>query len=284
MGELLDRERHELILRLLARSRYARVAELAGLLRSSETTVRRDLARLARAGLLRRVRGGATRDALPERGSAPPAAGGPRVTAGEDARVPPEGGPEGAPLPPFEIRRGIMLEKKRRIARRAAELCADQETVMIDGGSTTYQMVEFLEGARLQVITNSFAVAQYLVDRSRNSVILNGGLIDRDSRLVLDPFQETIFRHYYATRVFMGVYGIDELGATNTDPLLIQAERAMIEHSRELVVLADSSKLGRRGSLLLCGLERIHTLITDDGIRPEQRELVESRGVRLIVA
>ncbi len=155
---------------------------------------------------------------------------------------------------------------------------------MIDGGSTTYQMVEFLKETRLQVITNSFAIAENLVGHSQNDVILNGGMIYRDSKLVLDPLQDNIFRHYYATRVFMGVYGLDELGATNTDLLLIQTERAMIENARELVILADSSKFGRRGSLMLCSFERIHTIITDSGISDEQRRLVEARGVRLIVA
>ncbi len=260
MSTMLDRERYELILRLLARGRYARVSELAGLLRSSPATVRRDLTRLEQAGLLRRVRGGA-----------------------ELARAMEDGREEKPPQPPFEARQGIMLEKKRRIARRAAALCEEEETIMIDGGSTTFQMVEFLRDARLQIITNSFAIAEYLVNHSANTIILNGGTIYRDSRLVLDPFQDSLFRRYYASRVFMGVYGIDELGATNNEPLLIQAERTMIEQARRLVILADSSKFGRRGSLMLCGFEKMHTLITDSDISPQARELVESRGVELIV-
>jgi DeoR family ulaG and ulaABCDEF operon transcriptional repressor len=168
-------------------------------------------------------------------------------------------------------------------ALRAAALCTDGETVLIDGGSTTFQMAEFLRSARLQIITNSFAIAQSLAGHSGNTIILSGGILYPDSQLVLDPFQDEAFRNYYAAKVFMGVYGIDELGATNTDHLLIKTERAMIEHARELVVLADSSKWGRRGSLLLCGLEKIHTLITDGGVTEEQRELASSRGVRLLV-
>ena len=154
---------------------------------------------------------------------------------------------------------------------------------MIDGGSTTFQMVEFLREARLQVITNSFAIAEHLFRHSRVEVILNGGRLDRDSELVLAPHPESIFRQYYASRVFMGVYGIDELGATNTEQLLIQAERDMIGNARQLIILADSSKFDRRGSLMLCGFEKIHTIITDAGITGAQRELVESKGVRLIV-
>ena len=256
---MLERERQAVILRLLRQGRFAAVADMVPLVKASEATVRRDLARMERRGLLRRVRGGAE---LPE----PPAA-----EDGSGLQV------------PFEYRKGLQLEKKRAIARRAASLCEDGETVFIDGGSTTFQMTEFLRSTRLQIITNSFAIAQALVGRSENTIVLSGGIIYPDSQLILDPFGEESFRSYYATRAFMGVYGLDEMGATNTELLLIRAERAMIENSRDLVVLADSSKFNRRGSLMLCGLERIRTLITDGGIGEEQAELVRSRGIELIV-
>ncbi|MBN1838200.1 MAG: DeoR/GlpR transcriptional regulator [Spirochaetales bacterium] len=256
---MLERERQALILRVLRQGRFAAVADLVPLVRASEATVRRDLARLEDKGLLRRVRGGA-----------------------ELAEPPPGAEPQGIQLP-FEYRKGVQLEKKRAIARRAASLCGEGDTVFIDGGSTTYQMTEFLRSARLQIITNSFAIAQALVGVSDNTVVLNGGVIYPDSQLILDPFQEGSFGRYYASRAFMGVYGLDELGATNTELLLIRTERAMIEHSRDLVVLADSSKFSRRGSLMLCGLERIRTLITDSGISREQADMVRSRGVELIV-
>jgi DeoR family ulaG and ulaABCDEF operon transcriptional repressor len=256
---MLEGERRALILRVLHQGRFVAVADLAALTKASAATVRRDLSRLEGDGLLRRVRGGAE------------LAGGAEATATATVQL------------PFEYRKGIQLETKRAIARRAAALCADGETVLIDGGSTTFQMAEFLRSARLQIITNSFAIAQSLAGSSGNTIILSGGILYPDSQLVLDPFQDEAFRNYYAAKVFMGVYGIDELGATNTDHLLIKTERAMIDHARELVVLADSSKWGRRGSLLLCGLEKIHTLITDGGVTEEQRELASSRGVRLLI-
>jgi DeoR family ulaG and ulaABCDEF operon transcriptional repressor len=259
---MLERERHALILRLLRQGRFAAVSDIAALVQASEATVRRDLGRLEDQSLLRRVRGGAE---LNE--SAEPAAGG---------EVP------GIQLP-FEYRKGVLLEKKRAIARRAVALCEDGETVIIDGGSTTFQMTEFLRTTRLQIITNSFAIAQALVGFSENTIVLSGGIVYPDSQLVLDPFHEESFGNYYAAKVFMGVYGIDEMGATNTDHLLIKTERSMIDHSRELIVLADSSKFNRRGSLLLCGLERIRTLITDGGITETQADMVAARGIELIV-
>ncbi len=253
---MLERERQELILGLLRQSRFATVAELVAAAGASEATIRRDLGRLEQRGALRRIRGGAE--------------------AVEAAEV------RQAPEQPFEQRKGLHLETKRAIGRRAAALCQDGDTIFIDGGSTTYQMAGFLLSSRLQIITNSFAIAQVLIGSSANTVILSGGVVYPDSQLILDPFQEDAFRNYYASKVFMGLYGIDEMGATNTELLLIRTEKAMIDHAQELVILADSSKLGRRGSLKLCSLEQIHTFITDAGISEAQRELLLSRGVRLL--
>jgi DeoR family ulaG and ulaABCDEF operon transcriptional repressor len=253
---VLAPERERLILRLLRQDRFATVSELAGLAEASEATVRRDLDRLERTGQLVRVRGGA------------------ELAAGAE---------EGTAQLPFESRIGLMGETKRRIAHLAASLCSEQDTVIIDGGSTTYHMAEFLLPMKLQILTNSFALAQALVGRSTNTVILSGGVVHADSQLVLDPFQEDPFRYYVAAKVFMGVYGIDEMGATNTEVQLIHAERAMIERAKELIILADSSKFGRRGSLFLCGFERIHTVISDAGVSEDQRRLLESRGVKLLI-
>ena len=252
---MLSAERHELILRILRRSRFATVSDISQAARSSAATVRRDLARLEEAGLIQRVRGGAE-----------------IAGAGTADEL------------PLEYRKGIHLEKKRVIARAAADMCDDGETIMIDGGSTTFQMAEFLRERELRIITNSFAIAAALVPRSRCTLILNGGIVRMDSQLVLDPFGSDMFANYSASRVFMGAFGIDETGATNNDSLLITTERAMIERARELVVLVDSTKFDRRGSLFLCNFERIRTIITDDGISMAHREMIAARGVRVIIA
>jgi len=256
---MLEPERHELILRILLQGRFASVSEIADLVHCSEATVRRDLAKLEAAGKLHRVHGGAEL----------------AKTVGDIS--------EPTAQLPFEYRKGILLEKKRLIARKAASLCTDDDTVIIDGGSTTFQMVEFLRETRLKIITNSFAIAEVLLKHSQNTVILNGGIVYPDSQLILDPFQEEGFRNYSATKVFMGVYGIDELGAANTDMLLIKTERAMIERGKELIILADSSKFNRRGNLLLCGFDKISTIITDRGISEQQREMMLAKGVELIL-
>jgi DeoR/GlpR family transcriptional regulator of sugar metabolism len=257
---MLSAERQELILRILRRGRFASVSDISQAARSSAATVRRDLARLEEAGLIQRIRGGA------------------QIAPGlsTEAR-------DGEELP-LEHRKGVLAEKKRLIAKAAADMCEDGETIMIDGGSTTFQMAEFLKERELRIITNSFAIASALVPRSRCTLILGGGVVRMDSQLVLDPFGEDMFANYSASRLFMGVFGIDETGATNNDSLLIKTERAMIERARELVVLADSTKFDRRGSLFLCGFEKIKVIITDDGISESHREMIASRGVGLVIA
>ncbi|HUI70095.1 MAG TPA: DeoR/GlpR family DNA-binding transcription regulator [Spirochaetia bacterium] len=255
---MLSAERHELILRLLRHGRFVTIADISNAARSSSATIRRDLARLEEAGLLRRVRGGAeiaTRTASIE--------------------------PAGNELP-LEYRKAILLEKKRLIAQAAAGLCEDGETIIIDGGSTTFQMAEFLRDREIRIITNSFAIASALVPSSRCTLILNGGVVRMDSQLVLDPFGGDIFANYSASKLFMGAYGIDETGATNNDSLLITTERAMIERARDLIMLVDSTKFDRRGSLVLCGLKRISVIITDEGVSETHQQMVAEHGVRLL--
>jgi DeoR family ulaG and ulaABCDEF operon transcriptional repressor len=268
---MLAAERRAMILRMLRQDGIAPLADIRRLSGASEATARRDLARMAAEGLIERVRGGA---------AAHPGAGATARATGDTA-TPSSAGPVEASL---EERAGIAAEKKRRIARRAAGLCVDGDTIMVDGGSTTLQLAPFLLGLRLRVITNSLALAEDLSRGSACTVILGGGVVQPRSRLILDPFREDPFSDYSASTVFMGVFGIDDSGATNTEELLIRTERAMIARARRLVVLADSNKFGRRGSLHLCGFDRIATVVTDDGIAEAWRTLLAERGVELVIA
>jgi DeoR family ulaG and ulaABCDEF operon transcriptional repressor len=256
---MLERERDHLLLRLLRERRFVSVRDLTRLLGASEATVRRDLRRLAGAGRLRRVRGGAE-------------------AVGSEAAV--------APLslagqPPFRLDRSRNLPQKRAIARLAVELCEPGDSIIIDGGTTTYAMVEFLRDLELQVLTNSFPVAEYLIHHTHNRVLLPGGEVYREQRVVVSPFEDASIRSFGARWMFMGAQGISPLGLMQTDLLLVQAQKALFERAERLVVLADSSKFSQRGSLVLCPLERIDLLITDEGIDPEAVEMLRAAGVEV---
>lgn len=253
-----EKERHRVILSAVQEKPVVTVQELVDLTSSSEATIRRDIASLHVQKRLRRVRGGA------------------------EAITPPQF--VGLAGRPFSVNETLNSSKKRAIAREAVELCQDGEPIIINGGTTTFQMVHFLINRRMPIFTNSFPIAEHLLKHSKNTVMLSGGTIYREQNIILSPFDNDVTRNFYARRMFMGAQGLGPLGLMEGDPLLIQAEQKLIDQADELVVLVDSTKFRQRSSLILCGLARIATVITDEGIEDREAAMLESAGVTLIVA
>jgi DeoR family ulaG and ulaABCDEF operon transcriptional repressor len=255
---LHETERHRVILAAVQSRPVATVIDLVEMTGTSEATIRRDIAALDEQGRLRRVRGGA------------------------EALNPPE---QGALMGrPFAVNETINMAAKRAIAQAAASLCRDGEPIIINGGTTTYQMVHFLMDRRMSVFTNSFAIAEHLLHHSRNSVVIPGGTVYREQSVILSPFGGVVASHFYAKRMFIGCQALGRLGLMEADPMVIQSELTLIDQADELIVLADSSKFSGRSSLILCGLDRIATVITDGGIRDEDRAMLEAASVNLVVA
>ncbi|WP_299821035.1 DeoR/GlpR family DNA-binding transcription regulator [uncultured Roseibium sp.] len=253
-----EKERHRIILSAVQDRPVVTVQELVALTDSSEATIRRDIAQLHVQKKLRRVRGGA-----------------------ESIHPPQFVGLAGRP---FSVNESINIAQKRAIAQKAVELCEDGDAIIINGGTTTFQMVHPLATKRCQVFTNSFPIAEHLLKNSKNTIMLSGGVIYREQNIILSPFENDVTRNFYAKRVFMGAQGLGPLGLMEADPLLIQAEQKLIGQADDLVVLADSSKFSARSSLILCPLERISTIITDDGIPDSAVKMLEQADIRLIVA
>jgi DeoR family ulaG and ulaABCDEF operon transcriptional repressor len=205
-----------------------------------------------------------------------------RVRGGAEAINPPAHG--GLVGRPFRVNETINTGLKRAIAKAAVGLIADGEPIIINGGTTTYQMVHALVGRRAQVFTNSFPIAEYLLHHSKNTVLVPGGTIYREQNIILSPFDNDVSRSFYARKMFMGCQGLGPHGVMEADPMLIQAELKLIGQADELIILADSSKCSGRSSLILCGLDRITTVVTDGGIRDEDRQMLETAGVGLVVA
>ena len=255
---MLETERHRIILSAVQDRPVVTVADMCTLTGASEATIRRDIGQLHHAKKLRRVRGGAEAIAPPQ-------------FVGINAK-------------PFAVNQTLQIAEKRAIAQAAVELCADGDAIIINGGTTTFQMVHPLTTRRLQVFTNSFPIAEHLLKHTRNTVLLPAGAIYREQNIILSPFDDDGSSHFYATRMFMGCRGLGPLGLMEGDPLLVQAEQKLIGQADELVVLADSTKFRQRSSLLLCPLSRIHTVITDDGIDDRTAAMLEAAEIRLIVA
>ena len=253
-----ESERNRIILSVLQERPLATVADLVSLTGASEATIRRDIATLHVQKKLRRVRGGA------------------------EAISPPQF--VGLAGRPFSVNEGMHIAQKRAIARTAVDLCQDGDAIIINGGTTTFQMVHPLSTRRMQVFTNSFPIAEHLLKYSKNTILLSGGAIYREQNIILSPFDNDVTRNFYAQRMFMGAQGLGALGLMEADPLLIQAEQKLIGQADELVVLIDSSKFRCRSSLILCPLSRIHTVITDDGISDREAQMLAAADIRLIVA
>lgn len=251
-----ESERHRIILSAVQERPVATVLELVTLTGASEATIRRDIATLHVQKKLRRVRGGAESIAPPQ-------------FVGLAGR-------------PFSVNETINIAAKRAIARAAVELCEDGDPIIINGGTTTFQMVHPLSPRRCQVFTNSFPIAEHLLKHSKNTVLLPGGAIYREQNIILSPFEDDGSSHFYARRMFMGARGLGPVGLMEGDPLLIQAEQKLIDQADELVVLVDSSKFGNRSSLVLCPLSRIHTVITDDKIGDREAQMLDAADIKLI--
>ncbi|MDB2369160.1 DeoR/GlpR family DNA-binding transcription regulator [Octadecabacter sp.] len=253
-----EKERHRIILSAVEDRPVVTVVDLCNLTNVSEATIRRDIATLHMQKRLRRVRGGAEAISPPQ-------------FVGLAGRT-------------FAVNETFRIREKQAIARAAIDLCEDGESIIINGGTTTFQMVHPLASRRMQVFTNSFPIAEHLLKHSKNSIMLSGGMIYREQNIILSPFDNDVTRNFYARRMFMGAQGLGPLGLMESDPLLIQAEQKLIGQADELIVLADSSKFAQRSSLVLCALDRISTVITDEGISDKAAQMLDAADVTLVVA
>jgi len=131
-------------------------------------------------------------------------------------------------------------------------------------------------------VTNSFAIADHLVRHSRCTVIVPEGTVNPSSQLILNNLSADPFANYNVNKAFMGIEGITETALTNSEPLLIQMERAMIAHSRELIILADETKFGRLGHLILCPVEKATRIITSRRANASLMKALRERGIEIV--
>jgi DeoR family ulaG and ulaABCDEF operon transcriptional repressor len=255
---VLERERHNLLLRLVEERSIVRVAELIDLLGASEATVRRDINQLAQRNVIRRFRGGV--EAVQPRRQA--------HLAGV----------------PFTTSQNLHAPQKRAIARAAASLVSPGESIIINGGTTTFALAEFLVDSDLDILTNSFPIAVELVAKSRNRITLPGGTLFREQSIVLSPFQNDSIDNFWGRKLFTGCYGLSPRGLMEADPLIVQAQIKLLQRAEQVIVLADSSKLRRQSSMVVTELSRLTVLVTDDGARSEELEPFAAANVKIVVS
>jgi DeoR/GlpR family transcriptional regulator of sugar metabolism len=221
-------------------------------------TIRRDLDVLAGAGVLEKVHGGAT--AL---------------------------GVRSTDEPGFEAKSHRQLDEKEAIARQAALLVSPGQAIALTAGTTNWRLAqELVQIPELTVVTNSIPVANVLHREGRTdlTVVLTGGVRTPSDALV-GPVAVATIRSLHVDLLFMGVHGMS-LDAGFTTPNLLEAEtnRALVEASRRLVVVADHTKWGVRGLSRIAELADADTIVSDDGLPHEARTAIAEQGVQLVLS
>ena len=251
---MLVEERRNRLLEVVRTRRFASLPELVQELRVSESTVRRDLEYLEDQGVTKRIHGGV-------------------LYAGTSPKI-----------PHFDQRDPADLEDKRAIAKAAVNLIKDGESVLLDGGSTTYEVARLLAGRPLHVVTNSLPVANLLGSDSECDLVFLGGNICSRTGVAMGPLTNRMIQSLRVHKTILSVAGASEEGFFNNNLLLVETERVMLQSADEVVVVADSSKLGRRSLAHLCGLGDVSRLVVDSGIGDDWREKITGAGVDLITA
>jgi DeoR family transcriptional regulator, fructose operon transcriptional repressor len=249
-----NHERRGRLLDLIRIRGFAALEELVRELGVSESTIRRDL------------------DALEEQGSAKRTHGGVLYAGGMPR------------LAEFDERQPANWAAKRAIASQAADRIGDGETVLLDGGTTTYEVARLLVGRSLQVVTNSLPVANLFASESRSDLVLLGGYVSPRTGVCLGPYANELLGRLHVTTTVLSAAGIDEEGLFNAHLLLAETEQAMLRAAGRVMVVADSSKFGRKSLTLVAPLSDIDVVVSDDGLVAEWRTRIAAAGPDLVVA
>jgi DeoR/GlpR family transcriptional regulator of sugar metabolism len=239
-----EASRSDAILQELLRTGEVRVVDLSRRFEVDASTVRRDLEKLERHRLLKRVHGGAVlADALNY------------SSFGHDLV--------------FQSNMGQLVEEKTRIALAAAQLIQPGDTIALSTGTTVAHLaraIRHLQISDLTVVTNAVNVAMELAGLRNLNLIVTGGMVLPDFFAMVGPLAEQSLMQMYTSKTFIGVAGISlEHGLTVPNPLQALAHRTFLERARQTIVLADHSKLGHVALYRLAPVNAMNTLITDKG-------------------
>ena len=257
-SKLLGEQRRRKIADLLEQKGQVTVRDLVERFGISAVTARGDLDALASNGSAVRSHGGAVR----------------RLEANQDY--------------PLRLKQTLHRGEKMKIGRAAAELVQPNEVVILDSGTTTAEVARQIKARKVQpvtIITNALNIASELIDAPGISVMVIGGLMRPVSCSFVGPQAEAMLREFHADRLFLAVDGFNlEIGASTPDVFEALLNGVMMQVSKEVNVVADSSKLGRRSVSRIGPLEKVHRLITDGRAPEEFISALRKKGVEVLIA
>jgi DeoR/GlpR family transcriptional regulator of sugar metabolism len=242
---MMAEERRQKLSEVVIQRGYVSLPDLVSVIGVSESTVRRDLDYLHEAGVVRRTHGGAM-------------AVGERMTS----------------LPAFEERSTRQAKEKKQIAQRMAEIIQDGETILLDGGTTTFEVAKQLLGRSLQVVTNSLPIANLLGSSRDIDLVLIGGYVYPKTGVALGPIAQRAIQDLHVKRLVMIVGGATQRGHFNGNLLLVETERAMMRMTQETKVVADNTKFGQQALAFLSDWSAVRRVVVDDGMTDEKLGMI----------
>ena len=248
-------ERHQYILSRLKKEGKVNVLDLCRELDVSSVTIRKDLKLLEDKKLLFRTHGGAN-------------ASNPYTVDR-----------------PVNVKEKIRSEEKTSIGAVAAQLIEPNDCIIIASGTTVLSLARNIQPlGNLTVITAALNVAMQLNDHPGVEVFVLGGILRKSSSSATGMYAEKILEDFSCSKLFLGVDGIDpEFGLTTTNVMEAQLNRKMIATAQKTIVLADSSKFGKRGFGRICGLEDVEQVITDSGISEHMLKTLTGMGIEVTI-
>ena len=259
MEELSAAERRSQIARKVLENGKVSVADLVREFQVTEPSIRRDLTLLENSGRLKRVHGGA----IPLPG-----------TTRTDS---------------FAEKMDLHIKSKERIGKVAAEMIKPQDIVLLDSGTTTLQVIRQIPSALrssnpISLVTNSQPIAQEVLSWPSPNLTILGGLYLPDYQATVGPQTVGQLQELMADKVFLGTDGLTlGSGATTANIFMAEVDRMMVERSRQVILVTDSSKIGRVGFVPVKPINAFHTLITDTNAPPEIVEAIRAMGVEVIL-
>jgi DeoR family transcriptional regulator, fructose operon transcriptional repressor len=254
MRRITSAERQLRLRELLVNEEFLSLNSLCEQLDASRSSLRRDLIELEKAGVIRKVHGGAI--ALNSR----------------DESL------------DFRKLSNSHHEEKVRIGKRTASLVEDGQTLIVGGGSTAVEVARHLINRPVQIITNSLPVAQLFWDSRQVEVTLTGGYLYPRAGLQLGPICERMLAGVAADVLVMGIRGVTQSGLSDSNSLIVGSIRKMIEVSRKVIIVADHSKFGCESMLHVADLRELDVIVSDTALSSEFQAMIRNNSVECVLA
>ncbi|WP_153397638.1 DeoR/GlpR family DNA-binding transcription regulator [Chryseobacterium vaccae] len=247
--------RHDEILKELDEKGHVLVQDLCEKFNVSSVTVRKDLNYLESLGLLFRNHGGASK----------------HVRYAYERNV--------------NEKENINVEAKQGIVKAAVELIQENDCIILASGTTMHYLARMLGNfGRLTVLTSSLRVALELCNNPEINIIQLGGEVRKSSTSIVGSISEGILKQFSCNKLFLGVDGIDlDFGISTSNAAEAHLNQVMIDCADQVIILADSTKLNKKGFGKIASLDKVDYLITDDGISAEHKAGLEEVGVTVII-